>query len=74
MMEFVTGDVHMGGMIFWWLIAIAFVVLISVQSVKRTGAISAPSSASAEEVLRQRYAASDIDKAEYEERLEELRK
>ena len=73
-MDFVLGDVHMGGMIFWWFITIAIVVLVIVQGIRRTGATGEPSRSSAKEILRQRYAASDIDKTDYEERLKELRK
>jgi uncharacterized membrane protein len=73
-MSFETGDVHMGGMILWWFVAISIVGLVIVLGVKRDGGRSEPPDKSAEDILRQRFAAGEIDKVDYEERLNELRK
>lgn len=62
------------GMGWWWIIGIVLVVLI-VWFVSRTANRSNPGNAqgkSALDILKERYARGDIDKAEFEERKKDL--
>jgi uncharacterized membrane protein len=74
LMDFINGDTHMSGMGLWWLVFIAIVVMVFVLATWNADARNKPSNRSAEEILKQRFAAGDIDKAEYDARLQELRK
>jgi len=68
-----SGAGHMAGMWLWWVVAIAIATGI-VWAVLRSSARSGGSAgASAEELLKRRYAQGDIDKDEYEKRLRDLR-
>jgi putative membrane protein len=66
---------HMGGMWLWWLLAIAILLLV-VWAVARAARPSgaARSADSPEATLKGRYARGEIDQAEYERRLRDLRK
>jgi putative membrane protein len=62
------------GMGWWWIIGIVLVVLI-VWLVSRTANKSNPDNTpdkSAHDILKERYARGDIDKAEFEERKKDL--
>jgi putative membrane protein len=64
---------HMTGMWFWWLLAIGLIGVIAwavVRSASRTGN---GASESPQEILKRRYARGEIDKDEYEKRLQDLR-
>lgn len=68
-----NGAGHMAGMWVWWLIAIVVIAALGwgiVQSASRNAGRTAES---AEDVLKRRYAAGEIDKEEYERRLQDLR-
>jgi len=63
----------MGGMWFWWVIGIVIIVAVvwmAVGSPTRKG----DSDVSAEELLKRRYANGEINKEDYEKRLQDLRK
>lgn len=63
----------MGWMGLWGLLLLAAVVLVAVWVV-RSGASSPPVRESPEEVVKRRYAAGEIDREEYQRRLDDLRK
>ncbi len=64
---------HMGGMWFWWIAGIVIVAVL-IWAVSRTSSPKGGNSgASAEELLKRRYANGEIDKDEYEKRLHDLR-
>lgn len=63
----------MAGMWFWWLLAIGLIGVVAwtvVRSASRTGN---GASESPQEILKRRYARGEIDKDEYEKRLQDLR-
>jgi len=65
---------HGWGMAWWWIIGIVLIVLI-VWLVTRTASRSNPgntSGKSALDILQERYARGDIDKAEFEDRKKDL--
>jgi putative membrane protein len=64
---------HVGWMWIFWI----FVILLIVYFVRHPSPWSGPrdeSSLSAEEILKRRYARGEIDKEEYERKLEDIRK
>ncbi len=70
-----------GFMGFFWILAIVAVVVLVVflaRGASRSGAGAAsppgPASETPEEILRRRYARGDIDREEYRQRLEDLRR
>ncbi len=70
---------HMGWMVVGWLIGIALVaaviwVLITATRREQQWHAGPPQQDAAESLLRQRYARGEIDRKEYQERLEDLRK
>lgn len=62
---------HMGWMWIWWALGLA-VVIAAVWLVARGGAQA--SGESAEQILKRRYASGDIDREEYERKLEDMRR
>jgi len=64
---------HMGGMWLWWLIAIIVVAAFTWASVRFTSGDRDKTTETAEEILKRRYAAGEIDREEYERRLRDLR-
>lgn len=67
------GAGHMGGMWIWWLIATAVVAAVAWGVVRSTSRNGSGPAGSAEDVLKRRYAAGEIDKEEFEKRLRDLR-
>lgn len=63
----------MGGMWLWWLIAIIVVAAFTWASVRVTSGDRDKTKETAEEILKRRYAAGEIDRADYERRLRDLR-
>lgn len=64
---------HMGGMGGWWLFAVAAVIAVvwmMYRALARPG--SGPSSESAEDILKRRYAAGDISRDEFQRKLDDL--
>jgi putative membrane protein len=57
-----------------WLLLLAIAVAVMVWLMNRNGSRHQPGGDSAEEVLRRRYAAGEIDAEEYERRLSVLRR
>jgi len=64
----------MAGMWFWWLIAIVVIAAVAWGVVQSLSRHSDGTAESAEEILKRRYAAGEIDKEEYEKRLRDIRK
>lgn len=63
---------HGGGMWLFWLVVFAVVsvaIILAVRSLRR----SEPPRESPEEILKKRFARGDIDRAEYEEAMKDLR-
>ncbi len=65
---------HMGGMWFWWLLGIAIIGVVAWALIKPSSRPAGDKGSTPEELLKRRYAEGDIDKEEYEERLQDLRK
>jgi len=63
----------MGGRWLWWLVVVAVIVAIVWATVKSSSRSGGDTGASAEELLKRRYARGEIDKAAFEERLRDLR-
>jgi putative membrane protein len=64
---------HMGGMWFWWILAVA-IILAAIWFGLRRGRMSGPrGDRTPEELLKRRYAQGEITREQYRERLEELR-
>ena len=64
---------HMAGMWLWWVLAVAIVVAVAWGVTKSSSRSNPGQSESAEDLLKRRYAAGDIDSQEYEKRLHDLR-
>jgi len=64
---------HMGVMGFWWIFGLLTLVTVAWVAVL-AGRGHGPRDLSAEQRLKQRYAAGEIDRATYEQVLTELRK
>jgi putative membrane protein len=64
---------HMGGMWIWWILGIVVVGALA-WGVLRSPARDGDAGVSAEELLKRRYARGEIDKEEYEKRLQDLRR
>lgn len=63
----------MMGMWLWWLLAIGLIAVVAwavIRSVSRTGNSTTESP---QDILKRRYARGEIDKDEYEKRLQDLR-
>ena len=69
-----NGVDHMGGMWFWWIIGIAAVAAIVWAAAKPSGRSGSSADLSAEEILKRRYAAGEIGKDEFDQRLQDLRR
>ncbi len=76
------GD-HMGGgwMVFWWLLGLAVVAVVVWAAIRLANRPPQPPSApprdrreSAEEILERRYARGEIDREQYREMRDELRR
>ena len=68
-----NGVGHMGGMWLWWIVGIAIVAAVFWAMVRTSSRTGANGGASAEELLKRRYANGEIDKESYEKRLRDLR-
>ena len=66
----------MFGMWFFWLVVIALVILVVIWLVRAAsgGGTGTRRDRSSEEILKERYARGDIDREEYQRRLEDLRR
>lgn len=65
---------HMGGMWFWWILALVLIVLAAWIISRVTSRQGESAGESAEERLKRRYAEGEIDENEYETRLKDLRR
>ena len=65
--------IGMGWMWIFWVLVLAAVVFVLV-AVARGVRPSSPVAESPEEILKRRYARGEIDQAEYQERLQDLRR
>lgn len=63
----------MGGMWLWWILGIVIVAALA-WAILGSPARNGGSDASAEELLKRRYARGEINKEDYEKRLQDLRK
>ena len=63
----------MGGMWLWWIVGIAIVAAVFWAMVRTSSRTDGSGGASAEELLKRRYANGEIDKESYEKRLHDLR-
>ena len=63
---------HMGGMWIFWIVLMVLIVWV-VQRAPTSSQSPDQSSASAEDILKRRYAQGDIGNEEYEQRLKDLR-
>jgi putative membrane protein len=68
-----NGAGHMGGMWFWWILCIAIVAAVIWAMVRTSSRTAGNGGASAEELLKRRYANGEIGKDVYEKRLHDLR-
>ena len=68
-----TAGGHVGFMGFWWVLILAIVVAV-VWFAASAGRGRGTRNSSAEERLKERYAAGEIDQATYEQMLHDLRK
>jgi putative membrane protein len=68
-----TGVGHMGGMWLWWIVGIAIVAAVFWAMGRTSSRAGGNGGASAEELLKRRYANGEIDKDVYEKRLHDLR-
>lgn len=68
-------DAHMGWMGIWWIVGLAVLVLL-IWGVARAAGPSASvrGDESPETILKRRYAGGQVDREEYERRLNDLRK
>ncbi len=66
------GAGHMGWMGLWWILGLAALVALVWVVVRISGAASRENSP--EGILKSRYARGEIDREEYQRRLEDLRK
>jgi putative membrane protein len=73
MMHWGNGDWQMGTMWIWWLLAIGILVAGVWVATRMSGRRNTRRE-SPEEALKRRYANGEIDKAEYDDRLADLRK
>lgn len=64
---------HMAGMWLWWLIATVVIAAVAWAVVRSTLRDNGEAAESAEDVLKRRYAAGEIEKEEYDKRLRDLR-
>ena len=60
-------------MALWWIVGLAVLILL-IWTVARAGGSSARAEDTPEGVLKRRYARGEIDREDYERRLEDLRK
>jgi putative membrane protein len=61
-------------MLLWWVVGILILVLVVRLVVGATGGAQARSEESPEQILKRRYAKGEIDREEYQRRLEDLRR
>lgn len=69
---------YMGGMgwwmVIWWLFGIAILVLLVWVIVRAVGGSPGRAEDSPEQILKRRYARGEVDREEYQRRLEDLRR
>lgn len=69
---------YMGGMgwwmVIWWLFGIAILVLLVWVIVRAVGGSPGRGEDSPEQILKRRYARGELDREEYQRRLEDLRR
>ncbi len=63
----------MGGMWLWWLVGLALLAVVVWAVARAAGSGGGRSAESPEQILKRRYAAGDIDRDEFERRLNDLR-
>lgn len=63
----------MGGMWIWWIIGIVIIAAV-VWAIQGSSTRNVDSDVSAEELLKRRYARGEINKEDFEKRLQDLRK
>ena len=68
-----NGAGHMGGMWFWWIAGIVIVAALIWAMFRTSSQTAGNGGASAEELLKRRYANGEIDEDVYEKRLRDLR-
>lgn len=68
-----NGVGHMGGMWFWLLVAIAIVAAVVWTMARSSPRSSGATGVAAEELLKRQYASGEIEKDDYEKRLQDLR-
>lgn len=69
-----NGIEHFGAMSLWWIIGIVLIVALVWAVARPTGRNDPDGGPSAEEILKRRYARGEIDKDQYESRLQDLRR
>lgn len=68
-----NGAGHMGGMWLWWIVGIAIFAAVIWAVAKTSSRTGGNDGASAEELLKRRYANGEIDKDVYKKSLHDLR-
>ena len=68
-----NGVGHMGGIWIWWIFGIVIIAALA-WAILRSPMRNGGSDVSAEELLKRRYARGEINKEDYEKRLQDLRK
>ena len=68
-----NGAGHMVGMWFWWIFCIAIIAAVIWAIVITSSRTGGNSGASAEDLLKRRYANGEVDKDAYEKHLHDLR-
>jgi putative membrane protein len=69
-----SGAGHMGGMWLWWIVGIAVIAALVWAVARSSSGTSGDIDRSPEEILKRRYAEGKIDKDEYAQRLQDLRR
>jgi len=67
------GGEHMMGMWLWWLLAIGLIAVVAWAVMRSASRSGNGTTETPQDVLKRRYARGEIDKEEYEKRLQDLR-
>ncbi len=68
-----SGFEHVGAMWLWWIIGVVLIIVIVLAVQKQSTRGDRGTELTPEEILKRRYASSEIDKDEYQQRLKDLR-